>query len=477
MGASVWNNLSTFEQWWPVFSFKITLISLFFLLGLPLDSILEKFGQHFFKYCVQSGYDRILRVLGRNLREFLCNLDALHDHLAAIYPGMNAPSFRTTEKPDGSLLLHYYSNRSGLGSIVIGIVKTVAKEILNTQVSVEVLEHKNENHDHVIFIIKEKGGRRNSIVRMPSISVISSSGSSKLGTGQRDIKQMRSRPAKSLMTVESFCKAFPFHIIFDRHLVIRQTGTCISKYLQRCHNDLHMGDEEGRLLFSDLFRLLRPRMRFSFDSVLAHINTVFIITTRDSSGAFRKLSIGRKNSIRDHSSPTIQATTDELRLKGQMVYLSNSDCILFLCSPRVENLESLYEKGLRLSDIPIHDATRELVLMAHAHRPARELVEKLEHTTNNLRKLQNRLFEDKQRTDDLLHEILPKKVAARLRLNKPVPAERYKIVTILFSDIVGFTALCSDEKVVPMDIVRLLNKLYTYFDMMSGIHDVYKVRT
>ena len=113
--------------------------------------------------------------------------------------------------------------------------------------------------------------------------------------------------------------------------------------------------------------------------------------------------------------------------------------------------------------------------MSHARRAERELVEQLEETSNDLKKLESKLTENKQRTDELLHSILPKEVAAKLRLNQPVPAENYKIVTILFSDIVGFTALCSDDKIVPMDIVRMLNKLYTYFDMLSGMHDVYKV--
>lgn len=53
--------------------------------------------------------------------------------------------------------------------------------------------------------------------------------------------------------------------------------------------------------------------------------------------------------------------------------------------------------------------------------------------------------------------------------------ENYKIVIILFSDIVGFIVLCLDDKIVFMDIVRLLNKLYIYFDMLSGMNDVYKV--
>lgn len=52
------------------------------------------------------------------------NLDALHDHLGTLYPGMRAPSFRCTERPeDGALILHYYSDRPGLEHIVIGIVK------------------------------------------------------------------------------------------------------------------------------------------------------------------------------------------------------------------------------------------------------------------------------------------------------------------------------------------------------------------
>lgn len=55
------------------------------------------------------------------------NLDALHDHLGTLYPGMRAPSFRCTEGSDGSLILHYYSERPGLEHIVIGIVRVRLK--------------------------------------------------------------------------------------------------------------------------------------------------------------------------------------------------------------------------------------------------------------------------------------------------------------------------------------------------------------
>lgn len=90
---------------------------------IPANEILEMFGRMFFEFCQDSGYDTILQVLGATTKDFLQNLDALHDHLATIYPGMKAPSFRCSERIDGSLILHYYSEREGLEHIVIGIVK------------------------------------------------------------------------------------------------------------------------------------------------------------------------------------------------------------------------------------------------------------------------------------------------------------------------------------------------------------------
>lgn len=44
-------------------------------------------------FCLQ-GYQRLLSVLGSNLPEFLNNLNALHMHLLATFPKMQAPSFR-----------------------------------------------------------------------------------------------------------------------------------------------------------------------------------------------------------------------------------------------------------------------------------------------------------------------------------------------------------------------------------------------
>ena len=46
-------------------------------------------------------------------------------------------------------------------------------------------------------------------------------------------------------------------------------------------------------------------------------------------------------------------------------------------------------------------------------------------------------------------------------------------VTMLFSDIVGFTSICSSCS--PLTVINMLNSLYTNFDQCCGELDVYKV--
>ena len=66
---------------------------------------------------------------------------------------MRAPSFRCTEEPDGSLILHYYSERPGLEHIVIGIVK-VKSQKTEKKNSTATNDSRLKNLINTIFLLR-----------------------------------------------------------------------------------------------------------------------------------------------------------------------------------------------------------------------------------------------------------------------------------------------------------------------------------
>lgn len=74
---------------------------------------LEGMGVFFVSFLAQYGYDRVLSVLGRHMRDFLNGLDNLHEYLKFSYPKMKAPSFFCEDESSTGLTLHYRSTRRG----------------------------------------------------------------------------------------------------------------------------------------------------------------------------------------------------------------------------------------------------------------------------------------------------------------------------------------------------------------------------
>lgn len=108
-----------------------------------------------------------------------------------------------------------------------------------------------------------------------------------------------------------------------------------------------------------------------------------------------------------------------------------------------------------------------------------QMMEMMEKYANNLEDVVNDrtrlLCEEKKKTEDLLHRMLPQSVAESLTRGHGVEPVSYNSVTIYFSDIVGFTAMSAES--TPLQVVNFLNDLYTVFDRIIKGYDVYKVET
>uniref|UniRef100_A0A8C1Y6I7 guanylate cyclase n=1 Tax=Cyprinus carpio TaxID=7962 RepID=A0A8C1Y6I7_CYPCA len=455
------------------------------MLDISSEVVLKLFGDYFFSFCKMSGYDTMLRTLGGNLVEFIENLDALHSYLALSYEAMNAPSFRVERMDDGRILLHYYSDRKGLYHIVPGIIEAVAKDFFDSEVTMTILNQSEEDErtgkkEHVVFhmVQKEKVSKRKAQPRQKGSNeeiqaekevwtvmrfcklylktmmfefFKSSTVRSIVMLGQGNLRQSftPSYPKRLWIEEQAFCNAFPFHIVFDQDLVVKQTGVNIQKFVP--------GLQTEGIRLDEYFTIVHPEVIFNIQSIKKFINSQFVLKTR------REML------------PEIHQNQSTLKLRGQMMWMESLNCMIYLCSPKLRSLQELEERGLHLADIAQHDTTRDLILLNQQRLAEIELSNQLERKKEELRILSRNLEIEKQKSEKLLYAMLPTHVANQLKEGKRVEAGEFKVCTILFSDVVTFTNICAACE--PIQIVNMLNAMYSRFDRLTNIHNVYKVET
>ncbi|XP_076310826.1 soluble guanylate cyclase 88E-like [Tachypleus tridentatus] len=167
-----------------------------------------------------------------------------------------------------------------------------------------------------------------------------------------------------------------------------------------------------------------------------------------------------------------------LHLKGQMLFMEEWKYMVYLASPVMRDLEGIVNTGLYINDLSMHDFSRDMVLAGQQQSAELKLaldqeLQKSKQLEDSMKKLDSEM----KRTDELLYQMIPKQVADRLRKGEPAvdTCQDFECVTILFSDVITFTQICS--RIPPMEVVSMLNTMYSMFDHLTETHKVYKVET
>jgi len=97
---------------------------------------------------------------------------------------------------------------------------------------------------------------------------------------------------------------------------------------------------------------------------------------------------------------------------------------------------------------------------------------KLESIIN---KRTDELVREKEKTDNLLARVLPPDTAAELKETGKVSTQKFNVVTVLFSDIQGFTKITDDLN--PENLIDQLDKFFLYFDSVVEKYKIEKIKT
>ncbi|XP_053979004.1 soluble guanylate cyclase 88E isoform X2 [Hylaeus volcanicus] len=414
------------------------------VLGITEKEFFDQMGVHFVGFVGQYGYDRVLSVLGRHVRDFLNGLDNLHEYLKFSYPRMRAPSFICENETRQGLTLHYRSKRRGFVYYTMGQIREVARHFYHKELQIELVrEEVLFDTVHVTFQLTFD----NRAFTQASLAMT------------REEKHL---PIGASVLFE----IFPFCIVFGSDMIVRSIGNSLMVILP---------DLVGKKI-THFFDLVRPLIAFKFHSILNRTNNIFELVTVEPILTERPSDRQRNEIFLSDELDSVDDRT--LRLKGQMIYMDNWKMMMYLGTPVMPDLNALIATGLYINDLSMHDFSRDLMLAGTQQSVELKLaLDQEQLKSKKLEESMRKLDEEMKRTDELLYQMIPKQVADRLRNGEsPIDTcEMFDSVSILFSDVVTFTEICS--RITPMEVVSMLNAMYSLFDTLTERNRVYKVET
>ncbi|KZC14382.1 PREDICTED: head-specific guanylate cyclase [Dufourea novaeangliae] len=407
---------------------------------IDMSKFFDHLGQELIYTACVGLLERAFRCLGNDLTAFLTTLDGVNDVVQHQSGSEAEAEFVCIATPE-AIELHFTTDHPSVAYLLVGSLKGIARQFYNDNANVYILPDPYNTKFFRYRITPE---------RYSEHLVVHSEIDNNLDTVTSPFRPLSTEATDLHLGVAGFCKAFPWHFVVDRQLELVQLGVGFMRIFGHHLNRL------GREI-STYFVFTRPRgVTLTFHEILKRANTPFVLTVQRPHGVDKYPAEG-------------------LEMKGQMVHCPESDSILFVSSPFLNGLEGLTGRGLFISDIPLHDATRDVILVGEQARAQDGLRRRMDKLKSSIEEANLAVSAEREKNVSLLHLIFPPDIAKRLWLGETIEAKTYPEVTMLFSDIVGFTEICSTA--TPMMVINMLQNLYEQFDSFCGQLDVYKVET
>lgn len=366
------------------------------------DDFMRFFGTCFVKFFTHYGYDRIIRVSGRYLRDFLIGIDNLHEYMRFGYPKLQSPSFFCEEETSSGLTLHYLSKRKGFMFYVVGQVMEIASSFYNLDVDIKILSNEIKNNTtHCVYRL----GFDNSGYKPPGPDL--------------SIEHKRG------IDVEVFFNIFPFSFVLSYDLTINMAGHgLVSTVGNRViGNDIR-----------ELFTMRRPKAEFTWETFMTRRVSFELVCTLPTLRHPTAVNFVVPQSSFDCQNENAQLcplfSTDngkysstpgsgvpQLHLRGIMKYIKSWNKIVYICSPIIGGVEEMMRIGLYMNDLGLHDTSREMALSGIRPLPQLELAR--DHELDKGKALEEniqKLAIERKRSEELLYRMMPKAIADRLKL-------------------------------------------------------------
>ena len=461
--------------------------------GLTVPQVLEAFGAFFVYYIRGEGYGSLLCCQGSTLRDWCCNINAIHQHLQTTFPKkMIMPNFWCTDGENGSLILHYFSKRGNiLAPLAKGLVAEIAKFQFDVDIEMTQTHLQDENGSKFTswsvnavdpsqqWKLTKNEGMRDGVKNSPtnlkcpftgmtvltkphdsvdrpkflhtasrrfSASTIGTSTSTHTSSTEDKDDEMSEHSVEKIVVTSNInnvgmsatvTKAlFPYSIVINEDFDILQIGQNMAKVLRKAEDEI-LG---SRVM--DVLEITQPlHAEWNWDWLRKLEDQTFQVD------------------------PVIAESDCNVLFKASIILVADNPVkAMLIMAPDASNLNDLMKMGLTLSDLPVHGDYRDAVFLR----------EHLSSQMNNALKME-KLSKNLAREKQLLESLLPQHAADGLRAGKQVEPRLHQNVTVFFSDIVGFTNIC--KQIYPWDVITMLNRLYCVMDFLASKFKLFKIET